>query len=137
MLTRVEPDARFVVDGSGEPIHYDKLLIAVGAQPKPALDGAISFGGSADAPAVTQALADSARLAFVLPSASGWALPIYELAIMAATELRNRGREPRITVVTPESAPLAAFGAEAGAAISALLAERGIALRTHAGRRGR
>jgi len=61
MLTRVEPDARFVVDGSGEPIHYDKLLIAVGAQPKPALDGAISFGGSADAPAVTQALADSAR----------------------------------------------------------------------------
>jgi len=132
MLTRVEPDARFVVDGSGEPIHYDKLLIAVGAQPKPALDVAISFGGPADAPAVTRALADSARLAFVLPSASGWALPIYELAIMAATELRNRGAEPEITIVTPEPAPLWVFGESASRAIAELLSERGIAVRAAA-----
>ena len=51
---------------------------------------------------------------------------------MAAVELRNRGAEPEITVVTPEPAPLWVFGAEAGAPIAELLAERGIALRTGA-----
>ena len=51
---------------------------------------------------------------------------------MAATELRSRGVEPEITVVTPEPAPLWVFGPEAGAAVAELLAERGIALRTGA-----
>ena len=98
----------------------------------PALPGAITFAGPADAPAVTAALEETARIAFVLPSASGWALPVYELAIMAAGELRNRGIEPEITVVTPEPAPLWIFGPEASAAVAELLAERGIALRTGA-----
>jgi sulfide:quinone oxidoreductase len=96
------------------------------------LPGAITFAGPADAPAVAAALDETARIAFVLPSASGWALPVYELAIMAATELRNRGVEPEITVVTPEPAPLWVFGPEASAAVADLLAERGIALRTRA-----
>ena len=66
------------------------------------------------------------------PSASGWALPVYELAIMAATELRNQARTPFITVVTAESSPLWVFGHEAGAAIAELLSQRGIGLRTGA-----
>src|SRR4051794_19101161 len=49
---------------------------------------------------------------------------------MAAVELRDRGAGPGITVVTPEPKPPWVFGAEAGAAIAAILAERGIALRT-------
>jgi len=94
-LARVEADAHTVVDRSGEPIRYDKLLIAVGALARPALEGAISFGGPADVKAVGLALEDTARLAFVVPSASGWTMPVYELAIMAATELRSRGASPR------------------------------------------
>ena len=78
---------------------------------------------------MARALEDTSRLAFVLPSATGWSLPVYELAIMAAVELRDRGVEPEITVVTPGAAPLWVFGAEASAAIAELLAERGIALR--------
>ena len=35
-----------------------------------------------------------------LQHAQSWTLPVYELAIMAATELRNRGREPEITVAS-------------------------------------
>jgi sulfide:quinone oxidoreductase len=81
---------------------------------------------------VEQILGETARIAFVLPAGSSWALPVYELAIMAAAELRNRGREPELTVVTPEPAPLAVFGDEASAAVAALLQERGIALRTNA-----
>ena len=128
-LARVEPEAHVAVDGHGEPIPYDKLLVAVGARPEPAVPGAICFGGPADAPAVASALESASRLAFVLPSATGWALPVYELAIMAAVELRSRGVKPEITVVTPEPAPLWVFGPEAGAAVAELLAERGIGLR--------
>ena len=37
---------------TARPIRYDKLLVAVGARPRPALPGAITFAGPADAPAV-------------------------------------------------------------------------------------
>ncbi len=132
-LARVDADAHVAsVAGSDEPIHYDKLLLAVGARPEPALEGATTFCGPADAAAVARVLEETTRIAFVLPGASGWALPLYELAIMAATELRSRGAEPEITVVTPETSALWVFGPQAGAAVAALLAQRGIALRTGA-----
>jgi len=128
-LARVEPDARVAVTGAGERIGYDKLLVAVGARPLPALAGAISFAGPADAPAVARAVAETSSLAFVVPVASAWSLPVYELAIMAAVD---RGAELEITVVTPEPTPLWVFGAKAGTTIAEMLAERGIALRTGA-----
>jgi sulfide:quinone oxidoreductase len=132
MLARVEPDDHNVIDEYGQPLHYDKLLVAIGGCPQPALAGAISFTGPVDVPAVAQAIEASPRLAFVLPSASAWSLPVYELAIMAATDLRDRGLEPEITIVTAEPSPLWIFGAEASAAIGELLTERGIALRVGA-----
>lgn len=131
-LARVNPEARTVVDDAGHELAYDALLVAVGALPLPAVPGAITFTGSASAAAVERILDETSRIAFVLPPGSSWSLPVYELAIMAAAELRNRGREPEITVVTSESAPLAVFGEEASAAVAALLDERGIALRTNA-----
>src|SRR5262249_40098624 len=117
-LARVEPDTYVVIDDRGARLPYDKLLIAVGARRAPALDGAIGFGGSRAAAAVTRALDETAQLAFVLPSATGWSLPAYELALMAATDLRDRGVEPQITVVTPEPAPLWVFGPDASAAVA-------------------
>jgi sulfide:quinone oxidoreductase len=131
-LARVEPEARLAVDDFGEPIRYDKLLVAVGARPEPAVPGALCFSGPAQAPGVARVLKKATKIAFVLPTAAGWSLPVYELAIMAAVELRDRGVEPEITVVTPEPAPLWIFGPEAGAAVAELLAKRGIALRTGA-----
>ena len=131
-LEHVEADDCVAGDAHGQPIRYDVLLVAVGARAHPALPGALTFAGPADARAVTAALEETARIAFVLPSASSWALPVYELALMAAAELRNRGVEPEITVVTPEPAPLWIFGPEASAAVADLLADRGIALRTGA-----
>src|SRR4051812_21266820 len=100
------------LDG-GEMIGYDKLLVAVGACPHPALPRAVTFSGPRDVPALERAL-DSPRIAFVVPTASSWALPAYELALMAATELRDRGAEPQLTVVMAEPAPLWVFGSEAG-----------------------
>jgi sulfide:quinone oxidoreductase len=131
-LARVDASARVAFDSYGEPVGYDKLLVAVGARPEPAVPGAIHFMGPGDAPAVAAALDETTRLAFVLPTANGWALPVYELAIMAAVELRSRGLDAEITVVTPEPAPLSVFGPDASAAVAGLLADRGIALRTGA-----
>lgn len=128
-LARVEAAEHVVIDDVGEPIAYDRLVVAVGARPQPAVPGAILFSGPADVAAVARALDDSARLAFVLPSVSSWALPVYELAVLAAAELRDRGQEPEITVVTPEPEPLWLFGHEASRAIAELLAQRGVALR--------
>ncbi len=123
-LARVVPEAREVVDERGRRLRYDKLIVAVGARPYAALHGAVAFAGPRDAAAVERALEDASRVAFVVPSASAWALPAYELAMMAAVE-----RRAEITVVTPEPAPLAVFGTAASAAVAELLAERGIALR--------
>jgi sulfide:quinone oxidoreductase len=131
-LAAVEPAERIAIDDHGERLAYDVLVVAIGARTHAALPGAVSFGGSADAPAVAAAVEQTSRLAFVLPASSSWALPVYELAIMAAIELRGREAEPELTVVTPEPAPLYVFGAHASAAVADLLAERGIALRTGA-----
>jgi sulfide:quinone oxidoreductase len=49
---------------------------------------------------------------------------------MAAVELRDRGVEPDITVVTPEPSPAWVFGTDGSAAVAQLLEARGIKLRT-------
>jgi sulfide:quinone oxidoreductase len=137
-LGSVDPARRLVVDDRGRSLEFDALVVAVGARSRPALAGAVTFTGAHDAPAVTEAL-DAAvrsgrpRLAFTLPVGAAWALPVYELAMMAAIELRDRGvSDAELTVVTPEPAPLWSFGPEAGEVIERLLAERGIALRAGA-----
>lgn len=127
-LTDVETGDRVAITRFGEVIAYDFLVVAVGARAVPALEGAITFTGHADAAAVEEAVAGYDRLAFVEPFAQGWSLPVYELALMAAAQRP----EAHITVVTAEAAPLAAFGDEAGDAVRGLLAERGIELRVDA-----
>ena len=67
------------------------------------------------------------RIAFVVPPGVTWALPIYELALMAQRRALELGLDDvRITVVTPEETPLAIFGPAASEAVSALLLARGI-----------
>ena len=64
-----------------------------------------------------------------VPGGDAWPLPAYELAMMAAVELRSRGIDsPEVAVATPETAPLAVFGAAAADAMTGLLADRGIGL---------
>ncbi len=125
-LAEVDPETHTVRTDWNQQISYDTLIVAVGAQPRPAVEGAITFTGPAEAAKVAEAVEDADRIAFVQPFASSWSLPVYELAIMAAVE--HRGKQ--VTVVTAEAEPLWIFGEEAGTAVRALLSERGIALRT-------
>ncbi len=132
-LARVDHQARRVQTLEGASLAYDALVLAVGARPVEALPGALTFRGPQDTERmqalVTRIRDDGARrIAFVVPDGTTWALPLYELALLLSATVPTA----RITLITPEPAPLAAFGPESATAVAALLAERGIALRTGA-----
>jgi sulfide:quinone oxidoreductase len=135
-LASVDAGARSVRTLGGEELAYDFLLIAVGARPVRALPGAITFRGPADTGALEGLLDRAAeraghRITFAVSPETAWPLPAYELAVMTAIELLDRGaKSTELTVVTPEPEPLWLFGGVAAGALRELLAARGIALRT-------
>lgn len=115
-------------------IGYDALLIACGAEPRPAVPGALTFRGPADSESVREVLAqveagEIRRLAFVVPAGAVWTLPAYELALMTAA---RAGRRVELVLVTPEREPLALFGPAATETIESLLLESGIEVLTGA-----
>jgi sulfide:quinone oxidoreductase len=135
-LSAVEPDRRQVRTVRGDVLRYDALLGAFGARPDVAIPGSLTFAGPRDVGAFSRLLDDLdagrvQRVAFALPTAVTWALPLYELALMTAEHARERGLpDVGLVVVTPESGPLAAFGERIASHAWRLLAERGIAIRT-------
>jgi sulfide:quinone oxidoreductase len=128
----VERHAHRLHTASGASVTYDALLLEPGAVSRPCIEHAITLDGRASGQ-LTQ-LADDLRtgrvnrLAFVVPERMAWPLPLYEMALSAATEATDRGLEVELTVVTAEHAPLQIFGAPASAWIAELLSERGVAI---------
>lgn len=135
-LASVDPTARRVRTVRGDTLDYDALLVAVGVTPDMAIAGALTFCGPRDVAAFSALLDDLdsgrvQRVAFAIPTAVTWALPLYELALMTGEHVRARGlRDVGLTLVTPEHGPLEAFGPRIASHIGSLLAERGIAVRT-------
>ena len=131
-------NARHAVLSDAGEVHYDALLLALGAISKPAFDGVLTFGGPGDAEPLADLLhmlvtGSARRLAFVLPPAPTRHLPLYELALETRNYLTDRGaHEIGITIVTPESSPLSRFGPHAGDELVQLLADRKILLVTSA-----
>ena len=119
----------------GDTLDYDALLVAVGATPDVAVPGALTFSGPRDVAAFSALLDDLdagrvQRVAFALPASATWALPLYELALMTGEHVRAKGlADVGLILVTPEHAPLEAFGPRIASHIWSLLAERGIAVR--------
>jgi sulfide:quinone oxidoreductase len=132
-LSAVGSHARVAVAGSGEELGYDLLLVATGGHAADAIHGAITFRGPAEGRRLRAVLDDPPRsIAFAAPAAASWPLPLYELALMSAAELRRRGAGTRVVIVTPEETPLAAFGASASESVIAEIADREIELITRA-----
>jgi sulfide:quinone oxidoreductase len=131
-IISVDPDRRLAVTRDGERLRYDHLVIASGVRMLAAVPGAVTFWGVADEGRVGDAIADLRagslrRLVFTMPGGRSWALPLYELALLAATEVAKAGPlRTRLTVVTPEDAPLELFGVRAAEQMGRLLEERGI-----------
>ncbi len=129
-IVSVEPERRLAVTRCGERLGYDYFLLATGVRMLRAIPGAATFWGAADEGEVGDVVADLRagrlrRLVFTMPGGQSWALPLYELALFAASELAKAGnRRTRLTVVTPEDAPLELYGHRAGEQMGSLLEER-------------
>jgi sulfide:quinone oxidoreductase len=129
-LASVDADAHEVVTQDGQTLAYDHLLLALGARPRRAIDGALTFRGPQDAPRIAAGLRElgtRSRVLFAVPPTPTWTLPVYELALMTANWRRRREQRLDPTIVTPETRPLEVFGSAASAEVAALLDNAGIA----------
>jgi sulfide:quinone oxidoreductase len=137
-LVSIDVARRLAYISLGGPVRYSKLLIACGAAPKQAIDGAITYRGSADTAEIERLLTKLAegevrRVAFAVPAGAVWSLPAYELALMTANWLATHSiTGVGLALVTPEEEPLQLFGSKASAAVRALLDERAIDVHTGA-----
>jgi sulfide:quinone oxidoreductase len=133
----VDSDRNRLLVDDGHRIGYDALVLACGAIPAGAVPGAVTFAGLQDAPLVRavvdeMAAGEARRLVFAVPSNVGWTMPLYELALLSAKHLADRGARGSLAIVSPEPSPLPAFGAAASREVHGLLDEREIAF--HGGR---
>jgi sulfide:quinone oxidoreductase len=137
-LVAVDSDRHLARASTGGAIAYDALLVACGALPIPAVPGALTFRGPADTASIRRLLDDLAsgavhRVAFAVPWGAVWSLPIYELALLTATHVAERGiQDVELMLVTPEDEPLQLFGRAGSEAVSALLDEGSITVHTGA-----
>jgi sulfide:quinone oxidoreductase len=126
VVASVDDRDRVVVTAGGERLRYEALLLATGATSVPAYRHALTWDERDGNERLAGLLADieeghANRVAFVVPPGPGWPLPAYELALMTAQHAWSTQQRPQITLITPETAPLAVFGRAATAAIRAEL----------------
>jgi len=116
---------------AGAVLHYEALVLAVGGRRERPLAGALVYGDPHSRVDFARMLAaaeagHAERLVFAIPDGARWSLPLYELAVLTARRLA-RPRFPRITLVTPERAPLELFGGRASGRVLEYLEQLGIA----------
>ncbi len=131
----LDPGRRMVrVDG--RDIAYERLVIALGAQPAPELmpglsEGAIDLYTTEGALAAGRALRELdggrvvvlvAKLPYKCPAAPN------EAAFLAEAILRRRGVRAKVALYTPEPYPMPTAGEALGKALARMLEERGIEL---------
>ncbi len=136
-LARVDTEARTVHMHDGRELHYDALLLALGAKLVARYAHALTVDDRRLQEAFEGLVQDveggyARRLAFVSPGRMAWPLPLYELALMTAGRAYDMGVEITASIVTPESAPLAVFGEAASAAVSRTLERAGVEVITSA-----
>jgi sulfide:quinone oxidoreductase len=137
-LDRVEHERRRAVTKDGDELQYDRLVLAVGARSAHewTSEGVITYHGGGDGPSYRLLLHQLREgritdLAFVKPAGPSWPLPLYDLALMTASECAARGlSDAELSLITPEEAPLGIFGNPASAAIGRLLDDSGVTLHT-------
>jgi sulfide:quinone oxidoreductase len=128
----IDTEERRVHLDDGSVIPYQALVVACGAKPDDAIPGAVTFTGPRDVHRIRAVMEDAVRgdihrIAFAVPANVGWTLPLYELCLLASRHLRRWAPQPaELSIVTPEAAPLEAFGATASAEVGRILAQAGI-----------
>jgi sulfide:quinone oxidoreductase len=130
-LVDVDAVAHSVRTRDGAVLHYEALVVAIGARRLPPPSGALAFAGAEGRERFAKLLrateAGAVRtLLFVVPPSVGWPLPLYELAMMTARRLRATGSPARVTLATSEPTPLALFGGRPSGQLLERLQELGI-----------
>lgn len=131
-VASIDPALSCARTHDGGELPYDHLILACGARLLWSIPGATTFWGVADEGEVQEIVSRLRegrlrRLVFTMPGGLGWALPMYELALLAASELKRAGAAgTRLTIVTPEDGPLQIFGRRASEDVAELLADHGI-----------
>ena len=126
-LIAIDTVARRAFTAGGRRLPYDTLAVTTGARRVAPFTGALTFGLERDAPAQLRTIVDgllagaSSSIAFALASPADWSLPLYELALLTAHELREHGCDATVRIITAEQRPLALFGPAAADAIGPLL----------------
>jgi sulfide:quinone oxidoreductase len=130
-LEAVAPAVRSVRLASGAHLDYDALILAVGAQLRASVPGALMFTGPREARHIRGLLDDlvggrARSVIFAVPSGVSWPLPLYELALHTAGFARQFDAHVEVSIVTPEHEPLDLFGEHGSALVRTLLDERGV-----------
>ena len=132
----VRPEAHQLLTWDGRTLDYELLLLAIGAQATTAIPGSVTVKGPGYTGRFRTVLRELEqrrlrRLAFAVPAGASWPLPLYELALMTAVRVAERGlRGVQLSLVTPEEEPLELFGPAASEAVRDLLTNRRVALHT-------
>ena len=135
-LQAVDPDRRRILTWDRRSLDFDVLLLAIGARTATSIPGSVTITGPGYTSRFRTVLRELderriRRVAFAVPPGTSWPLPIYELALLTATRVAERGlRKVELSLVTPEDAALEVFGARASRAVGELLAEHGVDLHT-------
>jgi sulfide:quinone oxidoreductase len=133
-LASIDAAAHVARTADGQEIPYDVLLVATGAALVRPFEAATMFTGSdRDVESVHGLIQDveggfTHRVAFVVPDGASWPLPLYELALMLAERAYDMNAALEVHVVTPEAAPLQAFGHTVSSEVKRLLEEAGVVL---------
>lgn len=127
----LDADQRIVHTEAGKQISYDALMLAMGAGVQPRFRHALTIDDRKLDEQLHGLIQDIEsgyvhKLAFIIPKAMAWPLPLYELALMTARRAYDMNETVAITIITPEDAPLAVFGTVVSQAVQETLAGSGI-----------
>jgi sulfide:quinone oxidoreductase len=133
----LDPRAQVMHTEAGARLHYDAMLLALGARSHPRFPNALTLDAARLeeqlAPLVASLEAGELRsVACVVPSLPIWSLPVYELALMTRTRAAELGHAVEVFLITPEDTPLAALGLNDGVQVWSLLSDTGVNVITSA-----
>lgn len=137
-IVAVDPIRRMARTEYYGVVPFDYLIVACGTRMLQGVPGAINFWGIGDDPRIHATIREMKRgrlrrVAFTMPGGNSWTLPMYELALLAQSELARDGHDTcEPLIVTPEEAPLRLFGVEACRKVAELLEARRIRVVTGA-----
>lgn len=136
-MAEVDAPHRRARTGTGEGLAYDALLVCPGAVMRHPFEHTTRFEDQRVDELLHGLVQDVEggyvrRLAIVVPAPMPWPLPAYELALLASERAWDMREDMTVVVVTPETSPLAVFGAHASHEVARLLTDRRIEVVTSA-----